>query len=123
MENIIDKLNQIDKEDTKTIWHNWSLEDIKKILDIYLIICKKESHILDLIYSYQGVDNWEDIFRDYDEVYLENKANGVKMAINEIEYMIENESQSLSEYESECHYNNVNESDNESKNDCDCKNE
>lgn len=123
MENIIDKLNQIDKEHTKTIWHNWSLEDIKKLLDIYLIICKKENHIFDLIYSYQGVDNWEDIFHDYDEIYLENKANGVEMAINEIEYIIENESQSLSEYESERHYNSENEFDNESQNDCDCKSE
>jgi len=82
MENIIEKLKQI--EGRKSDWDNWSLEDVKKLLDIYFIISKKEPHIFKLIYSYHECDSWEDIFRDYDADYLENKADGVEVAINEI---------------------------------------
>lgn len=82
MENIIDKLNQI--EDTKNTWSNWSVEEKKKLLEIYFIISKKETHIFDLIYSYHGCDSWEDIFRDYNETYLIDKANGVEISINGI---------------------------------------
>ena len=81
MENIIDKLTKIED---KTSWKNWSLEEKKQILDIYFIISKKETHIFDLIYDYHGCDSWEDIFRDYDSNYLEDKTNGVEIAINEI---------------------------------------
>jgi len=82
MENIIDKLNKI--EDTNPTFDNWSLEEKKKILDIYFIISKKETHIFDLIYTYHQCDSWEDIFRDYNIRYLENKTTGVEIAINEI---------------------------------------
>lgn len=56
----------------------------EKILDLYLILSKKETQIFNLIYSYHGCDSWEDIFRDYDEKYLEDKTTGVEIAINEI---------------------------------------
>ena len=78
MENIIDKLSKTDD------LNNWSLEEMKKLLDIYLIISKKEAHIFDLIYYYHGCDTWEDIFRDYDPQYLEDKKTGVEKAIKEI---------------------------------------
>jgi hypothetical protein len=55
----------------------------KKLLDIYFIISKKETYILDLIYRYHPCDSWEDIFRDYNIRYLDNKASGVEIAINE----------------------------------------
>lgn len=84
MENIIDKLNQIEDTDIKFTWNNWSLEEIKKLLEIYFIISKKEAHIFNLIYSYHGCDSWEDIFRDYNITYLEDKSTGVEIAINEI---------------------------------------
>ena len=80
-ENIIDKLTKIED---KTSWKNWSLEEKKNLLDIYFIISKKETHIFDLIYNYHGCDSWEDIFRDYDSKYLEDKTIGVEIAINEI---------------------------------------
>jgi hypothetical protein len=80
-ENIIDKLTQIQDNNS---WKNWTLEEKKKLLDIYFIISKKESHIFDLIYNYHGCDSWEDIFRDYDSKYLEDKTIGVEIAINEI---------------------------------------
>ena len=49
MENIIDKLTKI--EDNNSC-ENWTLEEKKKILDIYFIISKKENYIFDLIYDY-----------------------------------------------------------------------
>lgn len=81
MENIIDKLTKIEDNNC---WQNWTLEEKKKILDIYFIISKKETHIFNLIYNYHGCDSWEDIFRDYDSRYLEDKTTGVEIAINEI---------------------------------------
>lgn len=81
MENIIKKLKQ---NKDKNGLHSWSLEDKKQLLDIYYIISKKETHIFELIYSYQGCDSWEDIFRDYDVTYLMDKAIGVKAAIDEM---------------------------------------
>ena len=53
-------------------------------MDIYFIISKKETHIFDLIYNYHGCDSWENIFREYDSKYFEDKTNGVEIAINEI---------------------------------------
>lgn len=87
MENIIDKLNQIDENSNN--WENWSLEEKKKLLNIYYIISKKETYIFDLIYNYHGCDSWEDIFRDYNKTYLEDKKNGVEIALNEIIEQIE----------------------------------
>jgi hypothetical protein len=81
MENIIDKLNKI--EDNNSL-NNWTLEEKKKLLDIYFIISKKEAHIFNLIYNYHGCDSWEDIFRDYKSNYLEDKTIGVEIAIDEI---------------------------------------
>ena len=50
MENIIDKLNQIKRnKETESIFDNWSSEEIKQLLNLYLIISKKEHHIFDLI--------------------------------------------------------------------------
>ena len=86
MENIIDKLSKT--EDDNSL-NNWSLEEKKKLLDIYLIISKKETHIFKLIYYYHGCDSWEDIFRDYDTRYLEDKKTGVEIAINEINEIVE----------------------------------
>lgn len=90
MENIIEKLNQI--ENRKNIWKNWSLEEIKQLLNIYFTISKKEAYIFELIYSYHGTDSWEDIFRDYDAKYLDDKTTGVEVAIDEVERIIEENS-------------------------------
>ncbi len=81
MENIINKLRKTEDENSL---NDWSLEEKKKLLDIYLIITKKETQIFDLIYYYHGCDTWEDIFRDYDPQYLEDKKTGVEKAIKEI---------------------------------------
>ena len=87
MESIIEKINQI--EDPNTAFDDWTLEEMKQLLEIYLILSKKETHIFKLIYKYHGCDSWEDIFRDYDTTYLQDKARGVEIAIEEIKERIE----------------------------------
>ena len=89
MEKIIEKLIQI--EDRDIAFDDWSLEEKKKMLEIYVILCKKENHIFDLIYKYHGCDSWEDIFRDYDKTYLQDKTQGVEIAIREIQERIKAE--------------------------------
>ena len=83
----MEKLNQI--EDRDTAFDDWSLEEKKQLLEIYVILCKKETHIFDVIYKYHGCDSWEDIFRDYDKTYLQDKTQGVEIAIREIQERIE----------------------------------
>ena len=84
MEQVIQKLSNIDNQSNEcNKWNEWTPEERKKLLEIYLIISKKESHIFELIYHYHGCDSWEDIFRDYDISYLQDKADGVEIALNE----------------------------------------
>jgi hypothetical protein len=87
MESIIEKINQI--EDPNTAFDDWTLGEMKQLLEIYLILSKKENHIFNLIYKYHGCDSWEDIFRDYDKTYLQDKVRGVEIAIDEIKERIE----------------------------------
>ena len=87
MESIIEKIKQI--EDPNTAFDDWTLEEMKQLLEIYLILSKKETHIFKLVYKYHGCDSWEDIFRDYDKTYLQDKVRGVEIAINEIKERIE----------------------------------
>jgi len=65
-------------------WSDWTLEEKIKVLEVYLILCKKEKYIFELIYSNHGCDSWEDIFRDYDPTYLKDKMDGVKIAIENL---------------------------------------
>ena len=51
---------------------------------LVFLLQKKENHIFDLIYNCHGCDSWDDIFRDYDSKYLEDKTIGVEIAINGI---------------------------------------
>jgi hypothetical protein len=90
MEHITDKVKQeligflVDLDDLR-------LEDLKKLLEIYLIISEREAEIFDVIYRFHGCDSWEDIFRDYSNRYLEDKAEGVQIAIEGIQKKIEEE--------------------------------
>ena len=79
MESIIEKLSKM--EYSKKMWNNWSLEEIKTLLEIYHVFVKKECDIFDLIYHHHGCDTYEDIFRDYDEQLIIDKALGVQEAI------------------------------------------
>ena len=59
-------------------------DEIKRLLKIYLIFCKKEEEIFKMIYSLHGTDCYEDIFRDYNYKYIEEKIEGVEIALNEL---------------------------------------
>ena len=78
MENIIDKLRN---SDINELLNNWSNDEHKQLLELYLLISKQESKIFKLVYRYHGCDSWEDIFRDYDRRYLRDKVSGVKEAL------------------------------------------
>ncbi len=83
MEKIIEKLkNNLEKDSNKNIWKDWSPVEIAKLLEIYLVICKNEENLYQLVYSLHGSDSYEDIFRDYDYKLLEDKAQGVEEALD-----------------------------------------
>ncbi len=83
MEQIIEKLkNNLTKNTDKNIWKDWSSTEISKLLEIYLVICKNEENLYQLVYSLHGSDSYEDIFRDYDYRLLEDKAQGVEEALD-----------------------------------------
>ena len=84
MESLIEKLKK------KQNLNKWSLEEKHKLLELYHIISKREADIFRLIYNYHGCDSWEDIFRDFDEQYLEDKAVGVEIALDSIADKIKN---------------------------------
>lgn len=81
-ENILDKLEK--EEDEK----KWTLEEKKKLLEIYYKISKNEETIFQIIYRHHVCDSWEDVFRDYDARYLQDKAVGVKIALDMINQRI-----------------------------------
>ena len=81
MENIIEKLSQIEDIES-TPFRIWTMEERKQLLELYLLISKKESKIFQSIYNFNGSDCYEDIFRDYDIQYLEDKIDGVQDAID-----------------------------------------
>lgn len=72
------------EDDDRNPWEHWTSEEKQELLKMYLIICKQEARIFDLIYSHHDVDSWEDIFRDYDEVHLSDKVSGVEFALENI---------------------------------------
>ena len=45
MEKLLDKLNQMEETKDEFNWDSWSLEERKKLLDMYSIISKKETQI------------------------------------------------------------------------------
>ncbi len=79
MESIIEKLKMANSD-----WSNWSLEEKKQLLELYLLISKKEHHIFKLIYDNHDCDSWEDIFRDYSMNYLDDKLRGVRVALDNL---------------------------------------
>ncbi len=79
MESIIEKLKTANFD-----WSNWSLEEKKQLLELYLLISKKEHHIFKLIYDNHDCDSWEDIFRDYSINYLDDKLRGVRVALDNL---------------------------------------
>lgn len=93
MEQIINKLDNIyDNELNISVYkrfNDWTLQEKKQLLEIYYIICKNEHHIFDLVYSLHGCDSWEDVFRDYNCRDIDDKTDGVKIALDELEKIID----------------------------------
>lgn len=90
MEAIIEKLKTLDN----TSWEDWNIEEIQQLLRLYSTISKYESHIFKIIYRYHGCDSWEDIFRDYDMQYLKDKERGVDIALEMIEELQQEKTES-----------------------------
>lgn len=89
IEKIMEKLKTVEYKsssywDKMDAWDGWSDDERLALLKIYSLICEKEANIYDLVYHNQGVDSWEDIFRDYSVYALEDKAIGVQVAIDEM---------------------------------------
>lgn len=82
MDKIIEKLKNL--EFNEKINNKFNLQEIKNLLELYLIISKQEESIFELIYHYHGCDSFEDIFRDYDARYLEDKTVGVETALERV---------------------------------------
>ena len=87
MDNILDKLDKmiINDNDNDT-WKDWSLEQIKKILEIYYIISAKEDLILDLIHKFYCCDSSEDIFCIYNKNDICNKELWVSTIFSEVKH-------------------------------------
>ena len=75
-------------EDKNFKFNKFNYTELKKLLQIYLIFCKKEPEIFELIYRLHGCDSYEDIFRDYDYRYIEDKTTGVQIAIDELNNIV-----------------------------------
>lgn len=85
MENIIEKLKV-----TNSDWSKWSLEEKKQLLELYLLVTKKEHHIYKLVYDNHDCDSWEDIFRDFSMCHLDDKVRGVRVALDNVKEQIKN---------------------------------
>lgn len=65
--------------------NDMTIAEKKEILKLYYIMIKNETLLCDLVYSFHGCDSWEDIFRDYNEYEIESKADGILIAIRNME--------------------------------------
>ena len=81
---LLEKLNVID-DHHMIDWNTWNKDEQIKMLKIYLKIVKREADLYDLIWKNHGCDSWEDIFCDYNQNELSEKAYGVKASINTLE--------------------------------------
>jgi hypothetical protein len=83
MNQILEKLENL--KETKEFFLKWSSEEKIKMLKMYHIFCKKEAEIFNLIYGYHENNLWEDIFKDYNPNLIQDKTEGVKIAIENLE--------------------------------------
>lgn len=63
---------------------HFSMHEKKILLEMYYIITKKESLLCNLVYAYHDCDSYESLFRDFDEYILEDKSNGIDIALKKI---------------------------------------
>lgn len=82
-------------------WKSWTREERYTMLKLYYLITKHEASLNDLVYKYIACDSWEDIFRNYDDQLLQDKARGVKIALNHFDEHVDVNSNSEDEDASE----------------------
>jgi len=75
----------LQKLQTTETCDTWTLDEKRDILKLYRLISKKEALLCDLVYQHHGCDSWEHIFRDYDNYVFNEKAAGIKIAIDDIQ--------------------------------------
>ena len=90
MENIIEKVKDLNSN-YENAFNDWNLQEKQQLLDLYLILSKKEAYIFDLIYRLHECEGWEKIFRCCNIKYLEAKSDGVEIAIERIMEQINRE--------------------------------
>lgn len=87
MNNILEKLAKVtsssQQEEWKE-WEEWTLDEKISLLELYKLFCIKEANIFRMIYNHQGCDSYEDIFRDFNMVDVNDKIIGVQLAIDSI---------------------------------------
>ena len=111
--NVCESLENNDWENILT----WSKEKQLEMLKMYHIFSKNEEKIFALIYENHDDDAWEDIFRDYDQEYIEDKAIGVEIAVNNIQDRLLSEDDSSFDSSTEEHDESSDDSDSDSDND------
>jgi len=98
-------------------WENiltWPKEKQLELLKMYHIFSKNEGKIFALIYDNHEDDAWEDMFRDYDQEYIEDKAIGVEIALNNLQDRLVSEEDSSFYSSSEEHDESSHDSDSDS---------
>lgn len=95
MDKLFDKLENQTRHESynQHDWSQWSLEEKHALLQMYYSICKNEHKLFDLVYGNHDCDSFEDIFRDFDSVELENKQYGVEIALQNIQNKIREQQQ------------------------------
>lgn len=76
METIIKKLSST--ENSKKMWDNWSLKDIRQLLEVYLIFVRKEQRILDLV----CMNREDDAFQECDDRFFHEKIVSIEETLD-----------------------------------------
>ena len=82
METVLQKLNDLGNDER--IWGSWTLEEKRMLLELYSLISRRETIIMDMIHRYRRSDKWAHIFREYDRNLIHDKADGVRDTIEYI---------------------------------------
>jgi hypothetical protein len=86
MDELLGKLQNAREESID--WSNWTPEEQLGLLKLYSVFVARESDMYNLIYSSHGCDTFEGIFRDYDEVDLQDKLRGLNITMKNMKEKI-----------------------------------
>ena len=76
MEAILQKLNAT--ENSEHMWYSWKLEEMRELLEIYLIIVKKEQRILELI----GKPREDGLIQECEDRFFHEKIVGIEETVD-----------------------------------------